>query len=231
MKDSLINFAWFPYGSGQFLLHTTPVAFSNFNLLRPDGRLYAEKVLSYLPKGDVYWDSYSRVPENVSRQRNRSSVSLPDEHPLTYILQQPALAWAWYLLFALGALFLLFRAKRRQRIIPVLPKNENSSYEFISTIANLHFRQKDYRNMCMQQMKLFLAQLRDRYGMLTPLEADGSPRINAEFLERLARFSGVPEKEIQPIFTHYNNCLRYEPTEDMLVELHLDIERFEKAAK
>ena len=76
-----------------------------------------------------------------------------------------------------------------------------------------------------------LAQLRDRYGILTPMEPDGTPRIDAGFLERLARFSGVPEKEIQTIFTHYNNCIRYEPNEEMLVDLHLAIERFEMAAK
>ncbi len=110
-----INFAEFPFGKGRFLLHTTPIAFSNFSLLRPELRSYTEGVLSYLPQGDIYWDALSRVPEAVGRRRNdRNGRTLDAEHPLTYILKQPALAWAWYLLAALAAAWLFFRGKRRQ---------------------------------------------------------------------------------------------------------------------
>lgn len=230
--DSLVNFASFPYGQGRFLLHTTPLAFSNFHLLRPEARRYAEAVLSYLPEGDIYWDDVSRVPEQVARRRNRSNRDLPDEHALTWLLQQPALAWAWYLLLGLAGIYLVFRARRRQRIIPVLPKNENSSYEFISTIANLHFRNRNYRGLCQQSMKLFLAQVRERYGLVATLDPDtGAPRVEGDFFQRLASISETPESEIRTIFTQYANAVHYEPTEQMMTDLYLSMEAFFKKAK
>ncbi len=229
-----INFAAYPYGKGRFLLHTTPLAFSNFSLLRPDMRPYAEGVWAHLSEGDIYWDAVSRVPEAVGRRRNGSNGmrSSPDEHPLTYILQQKALAWAWYLLAGMTGLWLLFRAKRRHAIIPVLKKNENSSYEFIGTIAHLHFREKNYQSLSMQGMKLFLAQLRERYGLVAPIDAQTQlPRTDDDFFRKLSAVSELPEAAARDIFERYAAIVRYQPTEDMMVELHLAMEGFLRGGK
>ncbi|HNM27256.1 MAG TPA: hypothetical protein PKL15_17555, partial [Saprospiraceae bacterium] len=148
------------------------------------------------------------------------------------MLQQPALAWTWYLLLGLAGVYIVFRARRRQRIIPVLPKNENSSYEFITTIANLHFRDRNYRGLCLQSMKLFLAQVRERYGIIAPMDSGtGTPRVDGEFFRRLSEHSEVPESQIRDIFTQYNNTVQYEPTEAMMVDLYLSMEAFFKKAK
>ena len=230
-----INFAEFPFGKGRFLLHTTPIAFSNFSLLRPEMRQYAQGVLSYLAPGDIYWDALSRVPEAVGRRRNQReafSRTLDEEHPLSYILKQPALAWAWYLLVAMAGIWLFFRGKRRQRIIPVLPKNENSSYQFISTIANLHFRERNYQGLCQQNMRLFLARIRERYNLIIPMDtATGSLRVDGDFVRRLATTSEVPEQQIQEIFRQYAAAVQFQPTEQMATDLYVAMERFWKMAE
>ena len=236
LNDSLVNFARIPYGEGFVFLHTTPLAFTNFHLLRPEGRAYAEAVLAYLPEGTVYWDAASQISEAVARRRNRNMNSfareLPDEHPLSYLLRHLSLAWAWYTIIGLAFLYLLFRAKRRQRIIPILPKNENSSYEFISTIAHLHFKEKNYQNFSIQGMKLFLAQLRERYGLVVLMNPENNkPKIDQVFFSRLAQVSEVPEKQIQTIFTQYANVLQYEPTESMMSDLYMAMDAFWKQAK
>lgn len=232
--NDYVNFAEFPVGNGRFLLHTTPIAFSNFSLLRPEMRAYAEGVLSYLSPGDIYWDALSRVPEAVARRRNnRDGISrtLEEEHPLSFILQQPALAWAWYLLVGMAGIWLFFRGKRRQQIIPVLAKNENSSYQFISTIANLHFRERNFRGLSQQNMRLFLAKVRERYGLVIPMDSStGSLRVEGDFVQRLSMMSEVPELQIQDIFRQYAATVQYEPTEDMAVQLFLAMERFWKQA-
>lgn len=233
LNDSLINFAEFPYRKGKFLLHTNPIVFSNYSLSHSESKPYVQALLSWLPEGNIYWDAVSRIPEQVGRKRNRGgSREANDEHPLSYILQQPALAWAWYLLVGLAGVWLLFRAKRRQRIIPILPKNENSSYEFIATIANLHFRDRNYRGLCVQSMKLFLAQVRERYNLVAPVSPEtGLPRVDDAYFQRLATVSEVPEIQIRDIFTQYGHTMNYEPTEDMMVDLHLAMEAFFKKAK
>ncbi len=237
LNDSLINFAQFRYGKGQFLLHTNPVVFSNYSLLRPSTRPYVEGLLAWLPEGQVYWDALSRVPEVVARRANANSRGLPsrslaDEHPLTYILQQPALAWGWYILMGLTGLWFVFRAKRRQRIIPVLRKNENSSYEFINTIANLHFRERNYDGICLQSMKLFLAQIRERYGLAAVVNpVTHEARTDDDYFRRLSAVSEVPESALRDIFTQYAACVQYQTNEEMMVNLHLATEAFWKKAK
>ena len=236
LNDSLVNFARIPYGDGFVLLHTTPIAFTNLHLLRPEGRAYAEAILAYLPEGTVYWDAASHISEAVARRRNRNKSSfareLPEEHPLSYLLRHLSLAWAWYLILGLAFLYLLFRAKRRQRIIPVLHKNENSSYEFISTIAHLHFKEKNYQSISIQSMKLFLAQLRERYGLVVLLHPEtNKPKVEKAFFSRLAQVSEVPETQIQAIFTQYANAIQYEPTEGMMSNLYMAMDAFWKQAK
>ncbi|MDX1913611.1 MAG: hypothetical protein SFV22_19100, partial [Saprospiraceae bacterium] len=235
LNGNSVNFAVFPHGKGRFLLHTNPIAFSNFSLLRPEVRPYAAGVFSHLQEGDIYWDAVSRIPEAVGRRRNGSDFAhrgLPEEHPFSYILQQAALAWAWYLLAVMALLWLVFRAKRRQRPIPILPKNENSSYEFIGTIAHLHFREKNYAGLSAQTMRYFLGQLRERYGLVAPVDADtGLPRTDDEFFRKLAILSQVPELEARRVFALHAQTLQYEPTEDMAVDLHLALEAFLKAAR
>ncbi len=233
LNKDYVNFAAFPHGKGRFLLHTNPIAFSNFSLLRPETRPYAAGVFSHLSEGDIYWDAVSRVPEEVGRRRNGSSNrSLSDEHPLTYILKQPALAWAWYLIAAMAITWLIFRAKRRQRVIPVLPKNENSSYEFISTIAHLHFREKNYAGLSVQGMRHFLAQLRERYGLVAPIDHEtGLPRTDDDFFRKLSTLSEVPEMEARRVFGLHANTVNYEPTEEMAMDLHLAMEAFLRVAK
>ncbi len=236
VNDSLIGFAEFPYGQGRFLLHTNPIVFSNYSLLRPGAQTYAQGIWSHLEAGDTWWDDLSQVPEAVARRRNRNGQGRSDmpaeDHPLTFILQQPALAWAWYLLAGMAVTWLFFRAKRRQRIIPVLPKNENSSYEFIGTIANLHFRERDFQAQSIQQMKLFLAQLRERYGVVAPMDANTwLPRTDDEFFRRLARLSEVPETQLRLIFAKYADGVQYTATEETMVDLHLAMEGFFRKAK
>ncbi len=234
LNDTLINYTRCPFGNGQFLFHTNPIVFTNYSLLRPETQSYVEGVLSWLPEGDIYWDAVSRVSEAVARRRNSSGRprSPEEEHPLTYILQQPALAWAWYLLAGMAVIWLVFRARRRQRIIPVLAKNENSSYEFISTIANLHFREKNYQGLCIQGMKLFLAQVRERYGLIVPVDTKTNlPKVDDDYFRRLSTVSEVSESSIRDIFTQHSATVRYQPTQEMMVNLHVAMEAFWKKAK
>jgi hypothetical protein len=222
IEEQRPNFVAAPFGSGRFLLHTNPIVFSNYNMLRLEARPYISAVLSHLEQGPIYWDAASRAP----------SDDQPRTHPLAYILQQRSLAWAWYLLASLGLVWVIFGGKRRQRPIPILPKNENTSYEFIQTIADLHFRKKSYRGQCIQSMRLFLAQIRERYNLQAWVEPETNlVRMDASFYPRLARLSQVTEADIRKMFTQYENCIRYEPNENMMVELYLTLEEFLKKAK
>jgi hypothetical protein len=127
-----------------------PVAFTNYNLLKEDRYRYTENVLSYIPKGNIYWYTKGQNNENIS------------ESPLRYILSQPALKWAWYL-FLIGMLiFMIFNAKRKQRIVPILLL-ANSTIDFTKTIGNLYYQEGDHTNIIDKKIIYFLEKIRTEY--------------------------------------------------------------------
>lgn len=227
--DSLVNFARVPYGEGAFFLHTTPLAFTNFHLLEREHLDYAGRVFSCLQEGPIYWDDYNRVTEGVSRNRNDrywgGNRSLPSESPLRYVLQQPPLAWAWYLLLVAALLYLVFRARRRQRVIPVKEPNTNTSLEFVSTIGRLYFLQNNHRQLARQQMRLLKGFIRERYQLHTQ-------ELDDDFAQRLAAKSEVPRPVIDKILLLDRNIGRSNSlTEHTLIEFHQTIEQFYQTCK
>ncbi len=92
------NYIRIPYGEGQVLVHTTPLAFSNFNFRNEPFFEYAERVLSALPDGKVYYI----IP---SASTSSPSSPLLSEGPLQLILSHPALRWAWYGVIVLALIF------------------------------------------------------------------------------------------------------------------------------
>ncbi len=211
--DEHANFAMIRYSDpndyttpgGMVYLHTNPIAFTNFQMVDKVGKTYAEKIFSHLDDGKIYWDAYSQIKEAPSRRRNAiqsnsAELTLASETPLKYILENKHLSWAWYTLLGMGILYLMFRSKRKQRLIPVEEINTNTSLEFISTIGALYFNKQNHLKLCKQKMKMFLAYIRDRYGI-------GTKKVDAKFLSNLSKRSGVPEKELDEVFKYYNNIV------------------------
>lgn len=219
-----VNFVKAKYGSGYFYLHSTPLMFSNLQMLDEHRSNYANKVFAHLPKGGLYWDVYGKQDENIGRKQNEaeneSIASLSEKSPLQYILSQAPLAWAWYLMLVLAILFLFFRAKRRQRIIPVLHENKNTSLEFVSTIGGLYFQQKNHRNISLKQMQLFLNFVRNRFGISTK-------DLDSNFVSQLGQLSEVPQVEVENLFLVYKNIQKtHAISEDKLIEFNTLLEAF-----
>lgn len=214
INDTLVNFAKLQYGKGTFYLHTNPIAFTNYHIIQKEGRVYTEKVLSHLDKGPILWDNTKRSFEFPGRNRSFG------RSPLQYILSQPALAWGWYLLVGMAVLYLIFRAKRRQRVIPVIEKNENTSLEFINTIGRLYFVQNNHRQLALEKMRLFLGFIRERYNIPTR-------ETNEAFRKQLSNKSEIPLDHIEKIFTVYKNIAQTKFTsENTLATFHRQMELF-----
>ncbi len=214
LEDSLVNFVKVPFGEGEFLLHTTPLAFTNYFLTKTSGAEYAAKSLSHLSPGDIYWDTRRLAfPDfNLNRQWQKG--------PLQFILAQPPLAWAWYLLLGLALLYLIFRAKRRQRIIPVTERNENTSLDFIQTIGRLYFVQSDHRQLALQKTRLWLGFVRERYRLPTK-------ELNEQWAKMLAAKAGVPENLVQNILKlDWVIANSGEVSAERLEEFHRALEQF-----
>lgn len=148
------NFVQIPFGKGFFYFNTQPKAFSNYALLESNNHLYVENVLSYLPQQPTYWKVY----RNSNELDNIVSTS-----PLRFILQNPALKWAWYFLLLGLVTFALFTAKRKQRVIPLIKPVTNTTVEFTRTIANLYLTAEDYPDLSDKIILYALAKIRRKY--------------------------------------------------------------------
>ncbi|WP_400078184.1 DUF4350 domain-containing protein [Winogradskyella sp. R77965] len=194
---------------GQFILHTNPFAFTNYHLMN-DKEDYAATVLSYLPKQQIIWDNNYKTGRKVITS------------PLRYILKNTALKWAFYISMFGLILFVIFRGKRVQRIIPVIKKLENSTVDFTRTIGELYYQYGDFTNIINKKIEYFLEFVRTNYYLDTN-------QLNTTFIEKLAAKSSNT-KETTKALVDYLVFLKSKNnhTEQELIELNKKIEHFTK---
>lgn len=177
LDDYNVNFTRLSWGEGNFYFHNNPIFFTNYYLVDSLQHEYAEAVLAVLNEGPVYWDEASRVPPSVARQRNRQANRnqgqgynggrnlLSGNEALSYIQEQPPLALAWYTLLLATLLYVVFRGKRRQRIIPIIHRRENSSKRFIDTISRLVYQKGHHIALARQELASLRFFLQDRFSV------------------------------------------------------------------
>lgn len=207
-KTKEVNFIKVPYKDGFFYLHTQPACFTNYHLLKDNHSEYTEKILSYIPKGNLFWLVKGQNGEVISNS------------PLRYILSQPALKWAWFL-FLLGMiLFMIFNAKRKQRVVPILKSLPNTTVDFTKTIGNLYYQEGDHQNIIEKKIIYFLEKIRNDYLIDTTI-------LNENFEKKLHLKTGKNIQDIKQLvwlITHLRNPY-YLCVEEDLIEINNAIEK------
>lgn len=201
------NFIRVPYGMGYFLLHTQPAAFSNYVLLKDKNAEYCSALLSYIPKGELFWQSFSYNDQHISGS------------PMRYILSQPALKWAWYLFLIGMFVFMLFNAKRRQRVIPIKEPVPNTTVDFTKTIGNLYLQEGSHHLIIEKKIIYFLEKIRSEY-LIDTFQLDET------FVKRLHQKTGkdpvLIEKVVRLIQKHRNQLVS---TQADVIEISKAIEK------
>ena len=82
---------------------------------------------------------------------------------MRFVLNQASLKWAYYLTMVGLLVFVIFKAKREQRIIPIIEPLENSSVEFARTVGGLYYQHKDYTDLISKKLNYFLEYVRSHY--------------------------------------------------------------------
>ncbi|GAA0728990.1 DUF4350 domain-containing protein [Aquimarina litoralis] len=202
-----INFIEISEGNGKLYLSTLPEAFSNYYMLT-DNAHYTAALISFLETKTFYWDDYIKSGRKVI------------ESPMRFVLNQVPLRWAYYLLILGVLIFILFRGKREQRIIPVIKPLENTSVEFTKTIGDLYFQHKDYSNIIAQKITYFLEKIRSKFYIDTN-------KLDNDFIHRLAIKSNKSKDETKELIDYINSLRnRTLHNEGDVVELNKKIEEF-----
>lgn len=204
-----VNFICTKFGLGKIYLHTQPLVFTNYHLLYGNVE-YASKVLSYLPVRKTVWDNYYQPNHFVNTS------------PMRYILSQPPLQLAYYVLLATLLLYMVVESKRRQRVIPVLKSPENRSLQFVKTIGSLYFKQRNNADLARKMTIYFKEFLREHY-FLTTISASG------ECVALVADKSGVSIELVKQLIDSSDYFETAKKVTDFgLIELNRKMELFYK---
>lgn len=195
-----VNFIMQPFGEGKIYINTVPGMYSNYSLLDHGNLGYVNASLSYLPHvpEGLYWDEYYK--------QGREGEGTP----LRVILRHPALKAALYVALAAILLFMIFQSKRRQRIIPVMPPLSNTSVDFVETVSQVYYNQRDHRNIAMKQITYLFEYIRTAHYMDTSNPDDA-------FAEKLGHKVGMPVEEARGMI----RLVRFIRSEEKISDQHL----------
>ncbi len=175
------NFIRIKQGKGSLFLHTMPQVFTNYHMQDKQKANYAFRALSYLPVQPTTWDEYNKLGRSTAGS------------PMRYIVSHEYLKWGWITALAGLFLFMIFRAKRRQRIIPEIQKPQNTSLQFTKTIGRLYFEHGNRKDIIRKKITYFLQYIRSRFRLDTQT-------FDQEFLDNLSGRTGIEKDAISELF-------------------------------
>ena len=141
-----VNFIKTKFGKGSIYVHCEPLFLTNYYLLQSGNTKYAQDIFSYLDDKETLWFVEANTKESQFFMR--------------FILGNPALKYAWWLLLGGLILFIFFNAKRKQRIVPIIEPLKNTSVDFVKSIGNLYLQEGDFHDMMAKKAQYFLNKVR-----------------------------------------------------------------------
>jgi len=193
-------------GKGSLILNSTPLAFTNINMLNKENYRFVSHSLSYLTEKKLIWTEFYHL--------GRMEAGTP----LRFILTQEPLTWAYYITIISILLLLLFESKRKQRVIPIIPPVENTTLEFATTIGNLYYQRGDHKNMAEKKILFFFDTLRSRYHLDATALDD---------IRHVARKTGNDEKSTSSLLKNIQDIQKkQEISAEELITLNKQIEDF-----
>lgn len=145
-----------PYGKGEVIFVSSPLLFTNYGMLEGNTSVYIFRLMSYLADLPVYrTEAYVKT----------DAMLVAEQSPFREFIRRPPLRWALYLALLGVVLFMIFTARRRQRVIPIISKPANRSLEFIQLIGTLYYQRKNHVDLVRKKFKLFAEELRKTAGV------------------------------------------------------------------
>lgn len=145
-----------PCGKGELYYVSTPLLFTNYGVLDQEICPYVFRLMSQIADLPVY-----RTEVYLETKAMQDAYY----SPMRELVKRPPLRWALYLSMLGIVLYLLFSAKRRQRIIPVMTKPDNKSLEFVKLIGTLYYQRHDNTDLVKKKFRFFAEEVRRKVGL------------------------------------------------------------------
>ena len=145
-----------PCGKGEVIFVATPLLFTNMGVLDDVSSQYVFRIMSQMADLPVY-RTEAYLESKVKLEAEQS--------PLRELLKRPPLRWAVYLMMLGVVLFMIFTARRHQRVIPIMEKPKNRSLEFIQLIGTLYYQRHDHADLVRKKFRFFAEEVRRNAGI------------------------------------------------------------------
>ena len=175
---TLIRTRW---GDGHLVLSSTPRVFTNYHTLDRHSRPYVWAALSHVPadRRTVWWDG--RHKPGAARAQT----------VMRFVLSDPALRMAYWLLIGGAVLFVVMRGRRRQRPVPVVEPPRNRTLEFVRHVGQLYYERGTALDLAQKKIDHFQTYLRR-------LDLPPDP-VRSDWTTRVARRTGVPASDVEAV--------------------------------
>lgn len=200
-------------GKGELILVSMPLMFTNYCVLNHKFNPLTMRLMSLLADRPIV-----RTTQYMETQNDIESK----QSPMREFLKYEPLRHAWWIAAAGLLLFFIFTARRRQRIIPVISRPQNSNLEFIQMIGSLFFQKHQNRDIVLRRWTCFvddvnrlagidLSDLRDSedaassLSRKTGLKASGINRYLAQLKHISDDNSKVDDKTMQRLIDFMND--------------------------
>lgn len=172
-------------GKGKLLVTSMPMIFSNYGILNDTIRPLVLRLLSECGNKPVV-----RYDPNCIDKTDSSNQE--SESPLRYLLANRPLRWAFYLALATVVAFVLFSARRRQRVIPVIQPPVNHMMDFVKRIGGIYYKRHDNVDLLLKKYATFSNDLRVK----AMIDIEDNDNLDDELL-MLSNRTGMPLDQLQ----------------------------------
>ncbi len=210
-SDSLALMLSYPVGEGRLFYHVHKDLFLNYAYHQNEMFDYTQRVLAHFDPSHIYLLN----PLTIYNPGNYK-----DQNPLEFIMSQPALKAAYNLLIIGTLLYVFFGGKRKQKMIPVMERNENTSLEHIDTVSQLFYQQEQHEKLVAHMRTIFHHKIQKKF-YLTPDQPD--------YIELLSKKSKISVSELRYVLQRFRELdQNYRFTADQLESLNLRLESIYK---
>lgn len=212
--ESFPCFIKIKFKNGYIFIHTQPIVFTNYYLLKRANKRYVERVFSMVNyRFKTFWDGSPKYKRNRDQENEPPSA-------LSFFMNHTALRWSLLTgLFGIIA-FILVNMRRKQRPIPKIEPLKNTTVEFTRTMANLYQKENKPKVLIDKKISFFLHAVRQQYLLDTN-------QLDQPFIEKLAAKSGNNIEQTSILIKAISRLKEVKVCdEDELIRLNKLIENF-----
>ncbi|MBR5169825.1 MAG: DUF4350 domain-containing protein [Muribaculaceae bacterium] len=174
------------YGKGKIVVTSMPYLFTNYGILDDTMRQLVLRLLTVCGNLPIVRYDSTLISQETSEQESES------ESPLRYLLANRPLRWAFYLALATVVASVIFSARRRQRVIPVIKPPVNHMMDFVKRIGGIYYKRHNNVDLLIKKYVTFSNDLRAK----AMIDIDNYDFLDDELMS-LSNRTGIPFNELQ----------------------------------